>query len=79
MFVRHSVYMCAFDCLQSQTRQDQAEETTGMTVHAILASMISNSFDPWVDADMASVVQYLRANKRLHVPQDLREILGMNK
>jgi len=50
-----------------------------MTVNAILASMISNRFDPWADADMASVIQYLRANKKLNVPQDLREILGMNK
>lgn len=63
-------------CLQSQKWQDQNND---MTLNDILASMISSTYDAWDDADMRSVLFYLRGNKHLNVPPAFREILGMNK
>lgn len=35
--------------------------------------------DAWDDADMASVIQYVRGNRKLNVPPKIREVLRMNK
>lgn len=43
----------------------------------VAAMMVSP--DLWEDADMASVIYYLRGNKALQVSPDLRCVLGMNK
>lgn len=45
----------------------------------LAASMMSSSIDAWDDADMKSVITYLRRNAKLMVPDDLRVSLGMNQ
>ena len=35
--------------------------------------------DLWVDADMESVVMYLRGNRHLNVPNEIRAVLSMNR
>ena len=40
---------------------------------------MSVNADYWDDADMKSVISYLRSNKCLNVPDDLRSVLGMNR
>ena len=50
-----------------------------MTPTEILASMMTEPLDEWVDADMQSVIRYLRGNKHLNVPAEVRHVLGMNK
>ena len=44
----------------------------------ILSSMMAEPYDDWLEADMESVIQYLRSNKKLRVADDLRRILRMN-
>ena len=39
---------------------------------------MSFTSDYWSEADMESVVKYLRGHKSLNVPPDMREALGMN-
>ncbi len=63
----------------SKKWQDQNKDTMAMTLNDILASMISSTYDAWDDADMRSVLSYLRRNKHLNVPPAFREILRMNK
>lgn len=48
-------------------------------MEAITAAMMKEDLDLWCDADMSSVLCYLRGNKKLRVPEELRSILGMNK
>lgn len=38
-----------------------------------------DTYDLWAEADMESVIRYLRSNKKLNVPNHLREVLGMNR
>ena len=72
---RHfSLFSSPLSSQQDQTSQDRMNSTT-----EILASMMKDSFDAWPDADMDTVIQYLRANKHLNVPDEIRQILGMNK
>ena len=33
--------------------------------------------DYWSDADMVSVIRYLRRNKALQVPDEIKPLLGM--
>ena len=73
------VYMCLYIAFSLKKWQDQNNDTMAMTLNDILASMISNTYDSWDDADMRSVLFYLRQNKHLNVPPAFREILGMNK
>ena len=35
--------------------------------------------DIWQDADMQAVCDYLRGSKKLSVPQEIRNVLGMNR
>lgn len=50
-----------------------------LDTNVLAAMMMSEPLDEWKDADMASVIRYLRGSKGLNVPNDLREALGMNK
>ena len=45
----------------------------------VLLEEIMEDMDTWEDADMESVVMYLRGNRHLHVPSEIRNVLGMNK
>ena len=72
----------AFSCLwrvfvQAECKQEQPRQVQQAT--EILSSMMAEPSDDWLDADMESVVQYLRSNKKLRVADDLRRILRMNR
>ena len=41
-----------------------------------LAAM-SQTSDYWSDADLDSVIHYLRRNKRLNVPEEVKTVLGL--
>lgn len=60
-------------------RKEQRIDTNGLSMEAITAAMMKEDLDLWCDADMSSVLCYLRGNKKLRVPEELRSILGMNK
>ena len=49
-----------------------------MNLVALLEEIMKDT-DAWKDADMESVVLYLRGNRHLHVPSEIRTVLGMNK
>ena len=53
-------------------------EADGSGAEAFLSRMLLDS-DVWADADMASVIKYLRGNRKLNVPPKIREVLCMNK
>lgn len=53
-------------------------EAAGSGVESLLLSMRVDS-DVWADADMASVIRYLRGNRNLNVPQEIRQVLCMDK
>lgn len=55
------------------------EERKQDDVNSILQSMMAEPLDWWEDADLPSVLTYLRGNKSLNVPSAWRSILGMNK
>lgn len=63
----------------SSNRKEQRIDTNGLSMEAITAAMMKEDLDLWCDADMSSVLCYLRGNKKLRVPEELRSILGMNK
>jgi len=63
----------------SSQQEEQQQDHTHDLPNVLAAMMQSEGFDEWTDADMASVIRYLRGNKHLNVPNDLRECLGMNK
>ena len=72
----------AFSCLwrvfvQAECKQEQPRQVQQAT--EILSSMMAEPSDDCLDADMESVVQYLRSNKKLRVADDLRRILRMNR
>lgn len=50
-----------------------------MSVAAALSALVAEGLDEWKDADMESLICYLRGNKSLHVPDDIRKALNMNK
>lgn len=54
------------------------QECTDASSSTMVAAMMVSP-DLWEDADMASVIYYLRGNKALQVSPDLRCVLGMNK
>ena len=60
------------------SQQDQTSNAASQQTCDMVAAMMSTPSDQWMDADMESVVKYLRGNKKLAVPQELRSILGMN-
>ncbi len=45
----------------------------------VLVSNVMQDTDAWSDADMESVITYLRGNRHLNVPCELRKVLGMDK
>ena len=47
-------------------------------VNSLLRSMMAEPLDEWEDADLPSVLTYLRGNKSLNVPRMWRSILGMD-
>ena len=49
-----------------------------MSLHQLLHESMMET-DLWADADMESVVMYLRGNRRLNVPNDIRTVLNMSK
>lgn len=68
--------MCCFGIYKMQdTQANQA----GMSVAAALSALVAEGLDEWKDADMESLICYLRGNKSLHVPDDIRKALNMNK
>ena len=69
-----SFLCCVF--VQAKCKQEQPRQAQQAT--EILSSMMAEPFDDWLDADMESVIQYLRSNKKLRVADDLRRILRMN-
>ena len=75
--IPHLFFFLCF-CFVVSSQQDQASKATSQQTCDMLAAMMSTPIDPWMDADMESVVKYLRSNKRLAVPQELRSVLGMN-
>lgn len=69
-----------FDLFGSASSQEeQQQDHTDDLPNVLAAMMLSEGFDEWTDADMASVIRDLRGNKQLNVPADSRECLGMNK
>lgn len=46
---------------------------------ADLVSNVMQDTDAWSDADMESVITYLRGNRHLNVPSEIRKALGMDK
>ena len=48
-------------------------------VNALLWSMMAEPLDEWEDADLPSVLTYLRGSKSLNVPPVWRSILGLDK
>lgn len=46
---------------------------------ADLVSNVMQDTDTWSDADMESVITYLRGNRHLNVPSEIRKALGMDK
>lgn len=61
----------------SQQLLQEMPKTAGAA--ELAASMMSSPIDAWGDADMESVIRYLRGNTKLRVPDDLRVSLGMNQ
>lgn len=53
-------------------------EVPSVNLVALLEEIMKDT-DVWKDADMESVVMYLRGNRHLHVPSEIRMVLGMNK
>ena len=53
-------------------------KAAGSGVERLLSSMRVDS-DVWADADMASVIRYLRGNQKLRVPQEIRQVMCMDK
>lgn len=65
-----------YESCTASSRQDQQRQTD---TESLLEQIMVDPIDPWSDADMKSVIFYLRANKKLDVPEAWRSILGMNK
>ena len=45
---------------------------------AVLAAVMAEGLDEWADADMESVIQYLRGGKKLQLPPNIRALLRLN-
>ncbi len=45
---------------------------------AALAAVMAEGLDEWADADMESVIQYLRGGKKLQLPPNIRALLRLN-
>lgn len=74
------MYIFIFDrdsSQQEQQEQGQSRKDSDTTI--LLRTLMADPYDPWQDADMESVLQYLRSNKALRVPDEWRIVLGMNK
>ena len=52
-------------------------EVPSVNLVALLEEIMKDT-DVWKDADMESVVMY-RGNRHLHVPSEIRMVLGMSK
>lgn len=63
----------------SSQQEQQQNGMHHLDTNVLAAMMMSEPLDEWKDADIASVIRYLRGSKGLNVPNDLREALGMNK
>ena len=54
-----------------------AEAPNAVVVDLLQEIMTDN--DVWEDADMQSVILYLRGNRHLNVPREIRTVLAMDK
>ena len=61
--------------MERSSLEDRQEDD----VTILLCSMMAEPLDDWDDADLPSVLTYLRGNKSLNVPPVWRFILGMDK
>ena len=43
------------------------------------AAVMAEGIDQWADADMESVIQYLRGGKKLQLPPDIRALLHLDQ
>lgn len=52
--------------------QDVSEQSISSSIE-----FMAKTDDYWSDADMVSVIRYLRRNKALQVPDEIKPLLGM--
>ena len=68
-----SIYIYTYNGYMCTAHQDDAGANVVHLLHVLKADE-----DLWQDADMESVVAYLRASSSLVVPPAIRSVLGMD-